>query len=75
MVVPQVSAVGVAHNTGDPVPETVSGVDATAVGGAMARTDPAAGTSSSQPHMGAMTTSLDDNDMLEVVMGDPVSEH
>jgi hypothetical protein len=41
----------------------------------MARTDPAAGTSSSQPHMGAMTTSLDDNDMLEVVMGDPVSEH
>jgi hypothetical protein len=46
-------------------------VNATAASGATAITNPAVGTSSSLPHAGAATTSLNDDNVLEVVIGCP----
>jgi hypothetical protein len=49
-------------------------VDATAVGGALTRTELAAGASSSQAQMGVVTTSPND-DEFDVLMGHPASRH
>jgi hypothetical protein len=49
MVAPQVSAVGAAHNIGDPIPKTILVEDTTVTGGAAAPIDPMVEMSSSLP--------------------------